>query len=62
LPRHEALTMRARFEYLGRKTFYTEHGDIFAWACVVVAAGIACYAVVKEREIKRKRLEGKSQR
>lgn len=62
LPRHQALTMRARFDYLAGQTFYTEHGDVFAWFCIVVAAGIAGYAVVKEREIKRKRLEGKSQR
>jgi apolipoprotein N-acyltransferase len=40
LPRHQRLVLAARFDYLGRKTFYTAYGDVFAWLCVAVAAGM----------------------
>ena len=62
LPRHAALTIRARFDYLAEPTFYTAHGDVFAWACIVMAAGIAGCAVVRGWEIKRQRSKGRSQK
>jgi apolipoprotein N-acyltransferase len=63
LPRHQALTLTARFDYLDAATFYTAHGDVFAWLCIAIAAGIAGYAVVKEeREIKRQKSKGKNQK
>ena len=32
--------LTGHFRYLSKKTFYTEHGDVFAWSCVGVAAGM----------------------
>ena len=32
--------LTGHFRYLSKKTFYTEHGDVFAGSCVAVAAGI----------------------
>jgi apolipoprotein N-acyltransferase len=43
LPRHQPLVLAARFDYLGRKTFYTAHGDLFAWLCIAVAAGMGVW-------------------
>jgi apolipoprotein N-acyltransferase len=36
-PRHAQLVMSSRFSYEHGETFYTRHGDVFAWACVAVA-------------------------
>ena len=37
-PMHQPLVLSGRFDYLAGRTFYTEHGDVFAWACVIIAA------------------------
>jgi apolipoprotein N-acyltransferase len=44
LPRHQQAVLAARFDYEGKETFYAEHGDIFAWLCVVVGAVVAVQA------------------
>jgi apolipoprotein N-acyltransferase len=42
IPRHEAAVLAAHFRYLTGKTFYTRHGDLFAWVCAVLGvAGVA---------------------
>lgn len=38
LPRHEQVVLEGRFDYLSERTFYTAHGDVFAWFCVALAA------------------------
>jgi len=40
IPRNQRGILTGHFRYLSEKTFYTEHGDIFAWSCVAVAAGM----------------------
>jgi apolipoprotein N-acyltransferase len=37
LPLHQASILAARFDYLTRQTFYTAHGDVFAWLCMAIA-------------------------
>jgi apolipoprotein N-acyltransferase len=37
LPRHRSAALLGRFDYLAERTFYTEHGDLFAWCCIAVA-------------------------
>ncbi len=37
LPRHEQAALAGRFDYESAETFYTAHGDVFAWACAAVA-------------------------
>ena len=38
IPRYRRLAMPARFNFETRETFYTAHGDLFAWLCVAGAA------------------------
>jgi apolipoprotein N-acyltransferase len=38
LPRFQQGVLAARFDFINRETFYTAHGDLFAWACSVIAA------------------------
>lgn len=40
IPRKQFGILTGHFRYLSKKTFYTEYGDVFAWFCVAVAAGI----------------------
>jgi len=36
LPMHRSEVLSGQFNYLTRQTFYTAHGDVFAWLCVLV--------------------------
>ncbi|HKF49196.1 MAG TPA: apolipoprotein N-acyltransferase [Terracidiphilus sp.] len=37
IPRHKADVLPAQFGFRDDVTFYTEHGDVFAWLCTAVA-------------------------
>jgi apolipoprotein N-acyltransferase len=37
IPRYQRLAMLAHFDFETRQTFYTAHGDAFAWLCAAVA-------------------------
>ena len=53
IPRHQAGILTGRFRYLAGKTFYTVHGDVFAWSSVGVALGLilaAGFGLVGDRE------------
>jgi apolipoprotein N-acyltransferase len=43
IPRYRRMVMPAYFNFETRQTFYSAHGDIFAWLCVV-AAGLMLLA------------------
>jgi apolipoprotein N-acyltransferase len=45
LPLHRAEVLRGQFSYLARQTFYTAHGDVFAWLCVMVTLGVGAMRV-----------------
>lgn len=38
IPRYQRLAMPAHFDFETRQTFYSAHGDVFAWLCVAIAA------------------------
>jgi apolipoprotein N-acyltransferase len=38
IPRHQTDALPAEFGFRDDVTFYTEHGDVFGWVCVLVAA------------------------
>jgi len=38
-PRHALTSLAARYGYISRLTFYTRHGDVFAWICCILVAG-----------------------
>jgi apolipoprotein N-acyltransferase len=40
IPRHSVSVLIGKFNYLSGETFFTAHGDVFAWVAVVIAAGI----------------------
>jgi apolipoprotein N-acyltransferase len=40
IPRNQQGILTGHFRYLSKKTFYTEYGDVFAWSCVAVTAGM----------------------
>jgi len=41
IPRHLPGALPAQFAFRGDITFYTAHGDLFAWLCAILAIGIA---------------------
>jgi apolipoprotein N-acyltransferase len=45
IPRHQVDALPAQFGFRDDVTFYTAHGDVFAWACVILAIGIAGWAL-----------------
>ncbi len=40
-PRHVQTSLFVRFNYISRQTFYTRHGDLFAWLCAIIAVVLA---------------------
>ncbi|MGB6692159.1 MAG: apolipoprotein N-acyltransferase, partial [Terracidiphilus sp.] len=47
IPRHQTDALPAQFGFRDDVTFYTAHGDVFAWVCVVLAFGLASWAGTK---------------
>lgn len=50
IPRHIRSSLRAGFNYEHDLTFYAAHGDILAWACVVVSLGGLAWCVSRTRK------------
>ncbi|KAA6464983.1 apolipoprotein N-acyltransferase [Acidobacteria bacterium AB60] len=44
IPRHAVDALPAQYGFRDDATFYTEHGDVFAWVCAVCAAGAIVWA------------------
>jgi apolipoprotein N-acyltransferase len=53
LPRYEKRVLPGSFRFIRSRTFYTAHGDIFAWLCVAVAAAMIVASVFAAREKER---------
>ena len=49
IPRHRATVLTANFSYRQGQTFYTRHGDVFAWLCAALAAAIIVAAISHRR-------------
>ncbi len=47
LPRDREAVLAGNFEYLTGETFYSKHGDVFAWLCVAVSSLIVTLAFAK---------------
>jgi len=63
LPRHQVAVLAERFDYLAARTFYTAHGDVFAWLCVAIAAAtVAWRAMSPGRQIKNQKAKIKNQK
>jgi apolipoprotein N-acyltransferase len=44
IPRHQVDALPAGYSFRSDITFYTAHGDIFAWACAILGLGIVGWA------------------
>jgi apolipoprotein N-acyltransferase len=45
IPRHQTDALPAQFAFRDDITFYTAHGDVFGWLCVLLALAIMGYAL-----------------
>ncbi len=45
IPRHQTGELEAEFGFRNDLTFYTVHGDVFAWLCAVLSVGMVAWAV-----------------
>lgn len=43
IPRHQVDALPARFGYRDDVTFYSAHGDLFAWACAILAMALVVW-------------------
>jgi apolipoprotein N-acyltransferase len=48
-PRQRAIVLAGNFDYRMEKTFYTVHGDVFAWLCVVIVLAFGTELVWRRR-------------
>ncbi len=44
IPRHQVDALPAAYGFRDDITFYTAHGDLFAWACAILALGVVGWA------------------
>ena len=49
LPQHTRQVLTGRFNYRSGETFYTAHGDVFAWMCVAICVVVLPILRVKGR-------------
>jgi apolipoprotein N-acyltransferase len=49
IPRHQVDALPAEFAFRDDITFYTAHGDVFAWACAILSIGVVFWSVNRLR-------------
>jgi len=47
LPRDRQMVLPAGFAWVSPESFYTVHGDVFAWLCVILAGGIVALGAAR---------------
>jgi apolipoprotein N-acyltransferase len=45
IPRHQVDALPAQFAFRDDITFYTAHGDMFAWLCVILSIGVVLWSL-----------------
>ncbi len=45
IPRHQADALPAQYGFRDDITFYSAHGDVFAWCCAILSIGVAGWSV-----------------
>lgn len=45
IPRHKTDALPAQYSFRDDITFYTAHGDVFAWCCVILSIGVLAWSV-----------------
>lgn len=49
IPRHQVDALPAQFGFRDDVTFYTQHGDVFAWLCLLLCLVVIGWAVAKRQ-------------
>ena len=49
IARYQTTALPVNFSYLGAETFYTRHGDVFAWLCTALAGAMVLVATLSFR-------------
>jgi apolipoprotein N-acyltransferase len=49
IPRHQVDALPARFGFRDDITFYTAHGDVFAWVCVILCIGVVLWSANRQK-------------
>jgi len=52
IPRHQTDALPAEFAFRSDVTFYTAHGDVFAWLCVLLSLGMTAWSTQRPRRDK----------
>ena len=52
IPRHQTDALPAEFGFRDNITYYTAHGDVFAWLCAILALGVAGWSLVRGPRLK----------
>ena len=45
IPRHQADALPAQYGFRSDITFYSAHGDVFAWVCAILSLGVVMWCV-----------------
>jgi apolipoprotein N-acyltransferase len=45
IPRHQVDALPAEFGFKDEITFYTAHGDVFAWLCAILSLGVVAWSL-----------------
>jgi len=48
IPRHQVDALPAEFAFRDGITFYTAHGDVFAWLCAILSLGVVSWSLAKK--------------
>jgi apolipoprotein N-acyltransferase len=46
IPRHQTDALPAEFAFRSDITFYTAHGDVFAWLCAILSIGVVGWSIM----------------
>ncbi|MGA3033446.1 MAG: apolipoprotein N-acyltransferase [Terracidiphilus sp.] len=49
IPRHKIDALPAEFAFRSDITFYTSHGDVFAWLCAILSIGVAGWCLMQRK-------------
>ena len=49
IPRHQTDALPAEFAFRDNVTYYTAHGDVFAWVCVVLSCAFVGWAATSRQ-------------
>ena len=47
IPRHQADALPAQYGFRDDITFYTAHGDVFAWLCAILSSGVVGWSILR---------------